>query len=122
LRREKSSHWWMEALVDSRRTSVPRQVAFHIDFANWMKTLSSRHRAVLREFAKDATTSEVAKKFGVSMARVSQYRRELEASWTEFNAGFPRSRRRRLPARGRRRHRHVPPADRRPVLRVIGDC
>lgn len=122
LRREKSSHWWMDALVDSRRTSVPRQVVFHIDFANWLKTLSNRHRAVLREFAKEATTTEVARKFGVSMARVSQYRRELEASWNEFNAGIPPSSRHRLPRNGRGRHRHVPPANRQPCLRVIVDC
>jgi hypothetical protein len=75
---------WRDAIVDNRRTPVPDQVAFRLDFPAWLRRLSPRNRRLVRRLAQGDTTSEAAAAFAVSPGRVSQLRRELAASWAEF--------------------------------------
>jgi hypothetical protein len=41
-------------------------------------------KQIARDLAFGFSTSEVAKKYGVTAGRISQLRRILESSWTDF--------------------------------------
>jgi hypothetical protein len=76
---------WAEALVqDTRSATVPDIVSFRVDFADWLASLSRRDRRIAESLAIGNRTSDVAKRFDVSSGRISQLRRELAESWTEF--------------------------------------
>ncbi len=76
---------WVECLVDERRTPVPDQVAFRVDFPTWLTSHSKRDQRIVNKSAQRYSTSEVAGEFQISLGRVSQLRRELAESWREFN-------------------------------------
>ena len=46
-----------------------------------LRSLSSRNRRIARLLARGEATSSVARMFGLSWARISQLRRELQMSW-----------------------------------------
>ena len=73
-----------DALVDNTRTPVPDQVCFRCDFPAWLRTLSRRDCRIALRLARGNSTSEVAKRFGVSRGRISQLRRELCNSWRVY--------------------------------------
>jgi hypothetical protein len=75
---------WKEQLTENCRTPIPDQVAFRIDFPDWLHTLSTRDCRVVHELASGERTGTVARKFGVSAGRVSQMRRQLKESWEQF--------------------------------------
>jgi hypothetical protein len=75
---------WTEAVVEDHHTPVFDQVAFRIDFPEWLSRLSGRNRRIAETLAEGATTQEVAARFGISAGRVSQLRRELHGSWRNF--------------------------------------
>jgi hypothetical protein len=75
---------WIDALVQDRRSSVLDQVAAKLDVAASFKTLRQRTRRIAADLATGCTTSEVAKKHGVTASRISQLRQELAVSWSEF--------------------------------------
>ena len=76
---------WQETIVEDHRTPVADQVWFRIDFPAWLKTLSRRDRKVAQCLAAGHSTGDVARRFGISCARISQLRRELYESWQEFH-------------------------------------
>ncbi len=76
---------WREAIVEDHRTPVADQVAFRIDYPEWLQTLPPRDRQVALCLAEGHSTTDVARRFGLSMARVSQLRRALERSWWTFH-------------------------------------
>jgi hypothetical protein len=82
---DKEEDQWIEAVIEDRRTPVPDQVAFRLDFPAWLKRLSTRDRQIAETLALGHTTGEVAERFGLSPARISQLRRELHCSWLEFH-------------------------------------
>jgi hypothetical protein len=75
---------WLECLTDNRRTPVPDQVHFRIEFPRWLSTQTNRNRQIAATLALSYSTGEVARKFNISSGRVSQIRRELFESWSEF--------------------------------------
>ena len=75
---------WIDALAHDRRSSVLDLVAARLDVAAWLATLCRRTRQIAADLAQGCTTSEVARKFGVSAGRISQMRKELKSSWGEF--------------------------------------
>ncbi len=75
---------WMECLHDNRVTPIPDQVAFRIDFPEWLRTQTARDKQIAERLAIGFSTAEVAAEFGVSRGRISQLRRELADSWYEF--------------------------------------
>ncbi len=72
------------ALADSKRSEIPAQVAFRIDFPAWLQTRTRRDRAIIRDMLLEARTTDLAARHRVSSARVSQLRREYLAGWTAF--------------------------------------
>jgi hypothetical protein len=75
---------WIDSFVADKRISVADQVALRVDLRDWFNTLPMRTNQIATELALGASTAEVARQFGVSAGRVSQLRRELEASWIEY--------------------------------------
>ena len=78
--------WWRDAVL-ARRTTVPAQVAFNLDFPAWLTTLPATTRRVAELLARGHGTGEAAGLAGLSAGRVSQLRRELATSWSAFHSG-----------------------------------
>jgi hypothetical protein len=75
---------WREVLVEDR-TAGPAEIAMtRLDFANWLSTLSNRDRQLAEKLALGETTGCVARMFRISVARVSQLRRDLCRKWQKF--------------------------------------
>ena len=75
---------WRAALVEDRHATPAEIAAARIDVAAWFCGMSDSHRRIAQALALGDTTSDVARQFGLSAARVSQIRRQLEASWAAF--------------------------------------
>jgi transposase-like protein len=75
---------WIDLFIEDKRASVPDQVAIKMDLRAWLATLSQRMRKIAQDLALGFSTSEVARKYGVSAGRISQLRRALENSWATF--------------------------------------
>jgi DNA-binding CsgD family transcriptional regulator len=75
---------WIDMLVEDKRASVADQVAAKLDVGAWFGTLTQRMKQIARDLAYGFSTSEVAKKHGVTPGRISQLRRALEESWATF--------------------------------------
>jgi hypothetical protein len=82
---------WRQLVVEDRRSSPADIAATRIDFSDWLAVLPDRKRHVAEYLAIGETTSDAARKFGVSAARISQLRRELHDSWRQFHGGNGRS-------------------------------
>jgi hypothetical protein len=83
------SNIWSEVLADDTLTPVADQVAFRMDFPVWLRIQNRRNRELAKFLAVGNTATEAAKRFCVSIPRISQLRRELQASWQEFQGGTP---------------------------------
>lgn len=75
---------WIELLADDKKASVEEQVAARMDVTAWFATLTQRMRRIAKDLAFGFSTSEVAKKYGVTAGRISQLRRYFEESWLAF--------------------------------------
>ena len=75
---------WRQALVEDRHAGPAEIAASRLDVAAWLRSLPRRDRQVAETLSLGNTTSDAARQFGVSRARVSQLRRELQASWQAF--------------------------------------
>jgi hypothetical protein len=78
---------WEEMLKDNSQTPVPDQVQFRLDWADWLGTRSSRDRRLIGDMSQGERTNELADKFRMSPARISQKRREFREDWGRFTAG-----------------------------------
>lgn len=75
---------WREMVVEDR-TSTPADIAAsRLDFAAWLGQMKRRRRQIAETLAAGYRTEEVAQQFRLSPGRVSQIRREFEASWRKF--------------------------------------
>jgi DNA-binding NarL/FixJ family response regulator len=81
---ERQPNNWIDALVEDKRAAVADQVAAKIDVGAWFATLTERMKEIAKDLAFGCSTSEVAKKHGVTAGRISQMRRVLEESWAAF--------------------------------------
>jgi hypothetical protein len=75
-----------DRLRDNTQTPVPEQVAFRIDFAAWLRTLTGRERRIIRAMSLGERTKDISKEFEVSPARISQMRQEFHDDWQRFCA------------------------------------
>jgi hypothetical protein len=73
-----------DALRDNTRTPVPDQVQFRLDFPGWRGSLGGRDREMVGRMALGHSTGQLARRFRVSAARVSQKRREFRDGWARF--------------------------------------
>ena len=78
-----------EALQDNVQTPVPDQVSFRCDFPQWLTTRTERDRRIAADLMAGERTLDVAAKFGMSPARVSQLRRDFREDWIRFNEALP---------------------------------
>ena len=76
---------WREAIVEDHRTPIPDQAAFRCDFPEWLKTLRRRDRKIAETLASGEGTTKTAKRFKLSLGRISQLRRELHDAWCRFH-------------------------------------
>ena len=76
---------WVEAVVDDTETPVADQAAFRCDFPAWLRKQNRRNRRIAEALSLGHTTTDVARRFHVSAARVSQLRCELRDSWRAFH-------------------------------------
>lgn len=76
---------WREAVVEDGRMPIADLVAFRIDFPRWLQTLPPRDRRIAEALANGNRTTDVARRFQISLARVSQLRREFYKSWLAFH-------------------------------------
>jgi len=77
---------WHEIVVEDRHASPAEIAGFKIDFADWLRRLNRSKRHVALRLVAGDTTTEVAGHFRLSLARVSQLRRELHQDWDDFQA------------------------------------
>lgn len=75
-----------EALQDNRRSPVPEQVAFRLDFPSWLRRFSVRDRRIIRDMAMSERTFELADRYGLSPGRISQLRRLYCDDWLRFTS------------------------------------
>ena len=87
-RRESSDeNDWCEVLVEDK-TAGPADIACtRIDFEAWLQSLPCRHRRLAQYLSLGNRTADAARKFKVSAGRVSQLRKELARSWSNFTGG-----------------------------------
>ncbi|HUE71208.1 MAG TPA: hypothetical protein VMP01_10015 [Pirellulaceae bacterium] len=90
------SRRWAEVVIEDKRTPVPEQAAFRCDFPAWLATHNPRNRRIAESLCMGNSPSEVAERFRMSRARISQLRREFYDSWRAFHGdgesqhSFPR--------------------------------
>ena len=80
---------WTEILVEDRHAGPAETAASRIDFSDWLGTLTARYRKIATTLATGESTTAAARKFNVSLGRVSQLRRELQEAWEEFTSERP---------------------------------
>lgn len=74
-----------EATAVDARYPVHKTVQLRIDFfQTWLRSQTDRDQQIIRDLAMDETTGDVAKKYGVSPASISQYRRRYADSYYSF--------------------------------------
>src|SRR4051794_1476345 len=81
---ERQTGNWIDVMVEDKRAAVADQVAAKMDVGAWWGTLTTRMKEIAKDLAFGCSTSEVAKKHGVTAGRISQLRRVLEKSWAAF--------------------------------------
>jgi hypothetical protein len=75
---------WIDAIVQDKRAAVADQVAAKLDIEAWFTTLTKRTKEIAKDLALGCSTSEVARKHGLTAGRISQLRRLLEESWAKY--------------------------------------
>jgi DNA-directed RNA polymerase specialized sigma24 family protein len=75
---------WKERLVEDHRATPADLVAIKLDFQAWLDSLPAQRRAITETLASGESTRQTAQRFGISTARVSQLRQELQAAWRQF--------------------------------------
>jgi len=73
-----------ERLQDNTMTPPDEQAAFRIDFPDWLTTRTERDRRIIGDMVVGEKTMHLARRFGISPARVSQLRREYHDDWRQF--------------------------------------
>ena len=82
---------FQDALIENTQTPVPDQVSFRCDFPRWLSRLDERKQQMAEELMVGEPTQEVARRHGVSPARISQLRREYQQDWRTFCDELPTS-------------------------------
>ena len=70
----------------SRNTPVPDQVSFRVDVPQFLKSLPKRSRKMAMDLADGMTTTDAAKKFDLSLGRISQFRKEFKLLFDAYFA------------------------------------
>ena len=68
--------------------SIPDAVAFRVDTATFLETLTPRDRGIARDLASGMGTTEVARRFGVTPGAISQFRTRFRKKYDEFQGAI----------------------------------
>jgi len=85
-RPDKSTGAWRQILVEDQHTGPAETAAARIDVAEWFGTLPRRQRRIAKALALGASTSAVARQFGLCPARISQLRSWFRGHWERFQS------------------------------------
>jgi DNA-binding NarL/FixJ family response regulator len=86
---DQAPHDWRDLVLEDHR-STPAEIAItRLDFTAWLGRMNQRRRQIAERLAAGYRTEEVARQFRLSPGRISQLRREFEASWEEFQRDAP---------------------------------
>lgn len=80
---------WREILIEDKHAGPAEVAATRIDFSTWLQLLPRRLRKITTFLANGETTTAAAKRFHVSLARISQIRKELFLAWHRFQGEEP---------------------------------
>jgi hypothetical protein len=83
-----------EALIDNTQTPPDEQAAFRLDFPCWRLRQCERNRRVVDDLMLGERPLAVARRHGLSPARVSQLRRAFHDDWRAFCGESQQGRRR----------------------------
>ncbi|NLX95213.1 MAG: hypothetical protein GXY83_03455 [Rhodopirellula sp.] len=75
---------WRQIAVEDRHAGPADVACLRIDFHDWLNLQPKRDQQVAESLAVGHTPREVAHRFSVSQARISQLRQALRQSWTIF--------------------------------------
>src|SRR4051794_16048634 len=87
LRLQGADGEWQDLVIEDRRSSPADVASFRLDFAAWLQRLQPRPRAIVLHLAAGNVPTEAAQQFGVSQARISQVRKQLQGDWHAFREG-----------------------------------
>ena len=73
-----------DALADNTVTPVDEQVAFRLDFPQWLSAYPDRDRRLALDLMAGERTLDMADKYALSAGRISQMRTQFHDSWTRF--------------------------------------
>jgi hypothetical protein len=87
-----TEHPLCEALLDNTKSPPDETVCFRLDFLAWLASLTERNRGIVEDLMIGERTRDVANKYKISPARISQKRREFCQDWQIFRGDVaPRS-------------------------------
>ncbi len=86
-RHDDEENCWEEILVEDKRVGPAQTAQVRLDYSEWLASLPVRYRRLAQYLSLGNRTSDAARKFKVSNGRVSQIRKELARSWTDFTGG-----------------------------------
>jgi transposase-like protein len=84
LRQQDARGRWEDLVVEDKRSTPAEIAACRLDVRAWMRRLNPRRRAVALRLGGGETTKGAAQHFGLTPARISQYRQELRNDWDAF--------------------------------------
>ena len=87
--RSQGGHILDEALRGNLQTPVVDQAIFRCDFPAWRSRRTERDRHLIDDMMIGERTRDVAHRYGLSPARVSQLRREFQSDWERFCGDGP---------------------------------
>ena len=85
--REVGARQVSQLLTENRQAGPAETAAARIDIADWFRSLSKRNRRIAKALAVGEPTGAVARRFGLSVGRISQLRTWLRRHWEEFQGG-----------------------------------
>ena len=75
---------WSDFLADDSQTPILDQVCFRLDWADFLDSLSRRHRLIIDALGIGHPAKWVANKFRLSPARITQLRHAWRRQWLTF--------------------------------------
>lgn len=75
---------WRDVVIEDRRVGPSETAVARLDLEAWLRSLPAALRRIAEVLATGERPSHVARITGLSPARVSQLRRQLENSWKAF--------------------------------------
>ncbi len=75
---------WRRALLEDRRTAVPDQVAFRMDWSKFLSQQTDRTRRIIAALAAGNRRCEVAEMFGVTPPSITERMDRVRCEWLAF--------------------------------------